>query len=256
MIFRARCTAHPSQCKHVVNVFKRTLAVGAMGNLVVPPCWESCQCFHQFWCHFRSLPVTPEHQLGNDLGTAAKNGAKLLLVLAGCADTQLLPKAGKRSQPGLELSPICLGMALNSGKTQGYGVGRAVWSRGGGEDLAPGRALHANFPRPFSCPGEEADGRSWGAARSPWSRSTGSLELCGVSVSLFITQFLHLLLFVVLVPRRQSGHDSSMLSAKQIYSIVFNSCFSKDLKVRIISWKKCRRLQRAGTGQTGDGASL
>lgn len=37
-VFRARCTVYPSQGKHVVNVFKRTLAVGVMGNLVVSPC--------------------------------------------------------------------------------------------------------------------------------------------------------------------------------------------------------------------------
>lgn len=80
-----------------------------------------------------------------------------------------------------------------------------------------------------------------GVGEQPGPHSQAALSCA--SIALFTTLFLHLQLFVVLVPRRQTGQESSMLSAKQIYSTGFNHCLSKEVESEIISGQKCRHCR-------------
>lgn len=120
---------------------------------------------------------------------------KLLLLLAGSADTPLLPRGWQwvPGWPGAE--PHCLDVPISSGKTQGYGVGREH-----NLDRQRGAVVVAKyqFSKTFFLPWRRGGWQELGSCQVPvvplvLPGSAGSPELCGDSLPLFITQFLHLL---------------------------------------------------------------
>lgn len=167
-------------------------------------------------------------------------------VAAGRRCRHPAPASGWRSllgwpgaEPGLRWHASELRQSSRIRGGQAKQPRQAAWGRPGPRQRCP-----CQFSKTFLLPWSRGRQQELGSSQVLQLRQPRPVQ--GLQFSSFYP-FLLLLLSAELVPRRQTGHEASVLSAKGILT-VFNSCRSEELADGIISWEKCRRLQRAGTG--------